>query len=86
MNHLYISSSGTPVVTKFTATQVRIVVSHVIGVHITVCMARTSFLCTLSASAFIETSLHGLGFFLEIILLWRPYYYILSLHDGAPEA
>ena len=61
-NHI-ISSSGTPVGTKFTATQVGMIVEycgHVMELVHTCMQCGTPCLCTLSASAFIESSLHQL--------------------------
>ena len=44
----------------------------------TVCMALLACLCTLSASAFIEPSLHHLDIFLEIFL-WKLYNEVASI-------
>ena len=72
-NHPYVSSSGTPVGTKFTATYVGMVVEycgHVMEVHITVCMALLICVLCQPVHSCIEPSLHGVDFFLEIFL-WR---------------
>ena len=75
-NHPYISSSGTPVGTKFTATYVGMVVEQ--SGHDMECISPCGIpcLCTLSASAFIERFLHQLDFFLEIF----PYIILLVSH------
>ena len=75
---LYISSSGTLVGTKLTATNVVILNNMAMLWSAYHCVHGTScFVLCQPVRSCIEPSLHGLDFFLEIFL-WRLYNYIAA--------